>query len=270
MATHSIVLAWRIPQTEEPGRLQSMELQGVRQNWIDLAWVTNTSNILTGSFQLVYQTMEHHSERNIQYTAWQTTSDTFDLSQHFFHVKESKSVSCSAVSNKLQPHGLSLTRQFCLWNSSGKSTGVGSHSQGDLLNSGIEHGPPSLQGESLPYEPPRKHHTARNLQHKTWQTTYDTFHQSQHLLHTQHRSLLCVFQLCFAFLEIIKHNMPQMFFLPSSILKWLHKMLPVLMCFWCILIPVFTIQSNKLFQKKLKITKLWYSHLTEKTEQTFW
>ena len=27
MATHSIILAWRIPRMEEPGRLQSMELQ---------------------------------------------------------------------------------------------------------------------------------------------------------------------------------------------------------------------------------------------------
>ena len=27
MATHSSVLAWRIPRTEEPGRLQSMELR---------------------------------------------------------------------------------------------------------------------------------------------------------------------------------------------------------------------------------------------------
>ena len=28
MATHSSILAWRIPWTEEPGRLQSMESQG--------------------------------------------------------------------------------------------------------------------------------------------------------------------------------------------------------------------------------------------------
>ena len=27
MAIHSGILAWRIPRTEEPGRLQSMELQ---------------------------------------------------------------------------------------------------------------------------------------------------------------------------------------------------------------------------------------------------
>ena len=29
MATHSIILAWRIPGTEEPSRLQSMGLQRV-------------------------------------------------------------------------------------------------------------------------------------------------------------------------------------------------------------------------------------------------
>ena len=29
MATHSSILAWRIPQTEEPGGLQSMGLQRV-------------------------------------------------------------------------------------------------------------------------------------------------------------------------------------------------------------------------------------------------
>ena len=37
MATHSSILAWRIPWTEEPGGLQTMESQRVRQ---DL--VTNT------------------------------------------------------------------------------------------------------------------------------------------------------------------------------------------------------------------------------------
>ena len=31
MATHSSILAWKIPLTEEPGRLQSMELQSRTQ-----------------------------------------------------------------------------------------------------------------------------------------------------------------------------------------------------------------------------------------------
>ena len=33
MATHSSILAWRIPWTEEPGKLQSMGSQRVRHNW---------------------------------------------------------------------------------------------------------------------------------------------------------------------------------------------------------------------------------------------
>ena len=32
MATHSSILAWRIPRTEEPGGLQSMGLQRVGDN----------------------------------------------------------------------------------------------------------------------------------------------------------------------------------------------------------------------------------------------
>ena len=32
MATHSTILAWRIPQTEKPGELQSMESQRVRHD----------------------------------------------------------------------------------------------------------------------------------------------------------------------------------------------------------------------------------------------
>ena len=34
MATHSSILSWRIPWTEEPGGLQSMELQKVRHDWV--------------------------------------------------------------------------------------------------------------------------------------------------------------------------------------------------------------------------------------------
>ena len=37
MATHSSVLAWRIPWAEEPGRLQSIESYRVRHNQNDLA-----------------------------------------------------------------------------------------------------------------------------------------------------------------------------------------------------------------------------------------
>jgi len=36
VATHSGILAWRILWTEDPGRLQSMGSQRVRQEWDDL------------------------------------------------------------------------------------------------------------------------------------------------------------------------------------------------------------------------------------------
>ena len=34
---HSSIFAWKIPWTEEPGRLQSVELQRVGYDWSDLA-----------------------------------------------------------------------------------------------------------------------------------------------------------------------------------------------------------------------------------------
>ena len=37
MVTHSSILAWRIPDTVEPGGLQSMELHRVGHDWSDLA-----------------------------------------------------------------------------------------------------------------------------------------------------------------------------------------------------------------------------------------
>ena len=44
MATHSSVLAWRIPGTGEPGGLPSMGLHRVRHNWSDLAAAADVFN----------------------------------------------------------------------------------------------------------------------------------------------------------------------------------------------------------------------------------
>ena len=40
MGTHSSILAWRIPWTEEPGRLQSMGSPRVRHPWSNLAYTS--------------------------------------------------------------------------------------------------------------------------------------------------------------------------------------------------------------------------------------
>ena len=43
MATHSSILAWRIPWTEEPGRLQSMGTQRVGHDGVMNTMATNTN-----------------------------------------------------------------------------------------------------------------------------------------------------------------------------------------------------------------------------------
>ena len=55
MATHSSILAWRIPWIEEPGWLQSMESQRVGHDWSDLAG-THTGGLITTSSKRTYAT----------------------------------------------------------------------------------------------------------------------------------------------------------------------------------------------------------------------
>ena len=47
MATHFSTLAWRIPWTEEPGRLQSMGLQRVGRDWVCMHAVTFSESQLS-------------------------------------------------------------------------------------------------------------------------------------------------------------------------------------------------------------------------------
>ena len=49
MATHSSVLAWRIPRTGEPGRLLSMGSHRVRHDWSDLAAAAAAEYIMRNS-----------------------------------------------------------------------------------------------------------------------------------------------------------------------------------------------------------------------------
>ena len=46
MATHSSILAWRMPWMEEPGRLQSMESQRVGHDWATFTLLYTAPNIL--------------------------------------------------------------------------------------------------------------------------------------------------------------------------------------------------------------------------------
>ena len=57
-ATHSSILAWRIPWTEEPGRLQSMGSQRVRHDWSDLAHTYTCAHTPTNKHEFIYITNE--------------------------------------------------------------------------------------------------------------------------------------------------------------------------------------------------------------------
>ena len=91
MATHSSILAWRIPGMGEPGGLQSMGSQRVGHDGSDLA--------------------HKHVRIPVGF---------------FVEIDESESVSHSVVSDSLPSSGLQPTRLLCPWNSPG-NTGVSSH-----------------------------------------------------------------------------------------------------------------------------------------------
>ena len=52
MATHSSVLAWRIPRTGEPGGLPSMGSHRVRHDWSDLAAAAEMRKLRSGNLWL--------------------------------------------------------------------------------------------------------------------------------------------------------------------------------------------------------------------------
>ena len=54
MATHSRVLAWRIPGTGEPGGLQSIGSHRVRHDWSDLAAAAEGVHKFTSVFSIKY------------------------------------------------------------------------------------------------------------------------------------------------------------------------------------------------------------------------
>ena len=98
MATHSSVLAYRIPGTGEPGGLPSMGSHRVRHNWQDLAAAASTSG---------------HSPGSCGPAAWALFSLLLLLSR-FSRVR-------------LWPHRWQPTRLPRPWDSPGKNTGVGCH-----------------------------------------------------------------------------------------------------------------------------------------------
>ena len=125
MATHSSVLAWRIPRTGEPGGLPSMGSRRVRHDGSDLS-ATVTFSMTIYSFyilELSIRTLRFEYLKVKVKVAWSrlTLCDPMDC---------------------MQP-----ARLLCPWNSLGQTTGVGSRSllQGIFPSQGSNPGPQNFR-----------------------------------------------------------------------------------------------------------------------------
>ena len=116
MATHSSILVWRTPWTEEPGRLQSIGSWRVRHDWLTSLYMGN-------------------------------------ICTTFVAFTQSESESLSVISDSSQSHGLYSPGNSPGQNT---RVGSISLLQGNHPNPWIKPMSPALQVDSLPTEPPGK------------------------------------------------------------------------------------------------------------------
>ena len=105
MATHSSVLAWRIPGTGEPGGLPSLGSHRLGHDWSNLAVAAYYINSDRGVFKISCEVFPKVSCEWV--SEWMSEIDQL----------------CPI----LWPHGLKLNRLLHPWDSTGKNTGVGYH-----------------------------------------------------------------------------------------------------------------------------------------------
>ena len=70
-ATHSVILAWRIPWTQEPGGLQSLESQRIRHDWSNLAVEFKISILMTQISHYFSRELSARVHRDTYKTSWQ-------------------------------------------------------------------------------------------------------------------------------------------------------------------------------------------------------
>ena len=142
MATHSSVLAWRIPGTGEPGGLPSMGSHRVGHNWSNLAaaaaqWIYCV--VLTSALSAKINKMINFSKQfSYSYTyIYESESEVTQLC-----VTLCNPMDCSPPGSSV--HGI-LQARILEW--------VAISSPGNLPNPGIEFRSPTMQADSLLSEP---------------------------------------------------------------------------------------------------------------------
>ena len=71
-ATHSSILALRIPWTEEPGKLQSMGLQRARHDWLTPWWPSNKNGVVLAK---IHKTTDEKRDQNQIYDKGNTLNE---------------------------------------------------------------------------------------------------------------------------------------------------------------------------------------------------
>ena len=157
MATHSSVLAWRIPGTAEPGGLLSMGLHRVRHDWSDLAAAAACFQFILRNCQTLQGSWLHHfafPTAVYEDSSFFIFSPMLVISCFFFII---------AILVGVKWRWKSLSRVRLCYPMDSTVRGILQarivewvHSPGDLPNPGIEPRSPALQMDSLPTEPQGK------------------------------------------------------------------------------------------------------------------
>ena len=114
MAPHSSILAWRIPWTEEPGKLQSMGLKRVRHDWSNLAHIYFIFCSVQFSRPVVSDSSRPHESQHARPPCPSPTprghSDSRPSSQWC-----RPAISCSVVPFSSYPWSLPASESFPRW-----------------------------------------------------------------------------------------------------------------------------------------------------------
>ena len=142
MATHSSILAWISPWTEEPGRLQSMGSQRVRHN---LETKPPPKEVLQreGHSRITSKLIRRSPEARLKECRPYIQPEPYQQPYPWtIAIKKEKLSVARSCLTPCDPHGLEAARIPCPWNSPGKNTGLSGHAlfQGIFLTQGLNLG----------------------------------------------------------------------------------------------------------------------------------
>ena len=104
MATHSNILAWKIPWTEEPGRLQSMGSQRVRHDWATSLFFQHIKWFEFKRYKRIYSEKSlSHPCPQLSYSPSQgqpmLAVSYVPLQRYFMHIQENRYLFCPSCTN---------------------------------------------------------------------------------------------------------------------------------------------------------------------------